>query len=212
MQARHALRDKVVAEERAQKHRESEKAQAFSIRMLEAQMTELSNEHCRKMDEQLTRFKKVGCGPGRGRRPAASTARWPQACLVLMERRASPPRCPPWRLWRSQDMDDYAECRRRCRALEEDLQSMRALYMDEAQSHAESKQDFAKELESVRQQIIETQKRALAAVEAEKASKELRAELEGAIEANGKMQREAQVGRWFSFPSLVLGVLPCQHS
>jgi predicted outer membrane protein len=54
-----AVRDKIVAAEQAQKHKESETRKEFAIRMLEAQMTDLSNNHIRKLDEQLTRFKKV---------------------------------------------------------------------------------------------------------------------------------------------------------
>ena len=53
------LREKALVEERAQKHKESETSKEFTIRMLEAQLTDISNAHVRKLDEQLTRFKKV---------------------------------------------------------------------------------------------------------------------------------------------------------
>lgn len=56
---RQAARDLAKSEERTQKLKEAQKAQEFSVKMMESQLKELSNDHVRRMDHQVARFKKV---------------------------------------------------------------------------------------------------------------------------------------------------------
>ena len=98
-----------------------------------------------------------------------------------------------------QDMDDYTESRRRLRASEADLEAMRALYLDETQTHARTADEKGEVNRQLKRKEAELEKKEETILEKEREIEALKDELMQA--GGGREDLEKQLQVCVHFPS-----------